>query len=106
MSFLFFVEALIYILFTILLSVKTVDVFTATITWRIMGVVSIVGVVLSAYVKMSSQTCSFIFISLLQCFALVPLLSPCSVCNICGKRIYWKPLISNRCPCCGKVLFK
>lgn len=106
MSILFFVEALIYTVFTILLSTSTVNVFAATVTWRIMGAVSIFGLVLSIYFQLPIQNKTFIFLSLLQCFVLVPLFSPFSVCHICGKRIYWKPLISKHCQHCGEILYK
>lgn len=80
MSILFFLEALTYTVFTMLLSVKTVKVFVATITWRIMAIVSILGLVLSAYFQLSPQN------SVLSSFHCFNALRWCHYCHhVVGK---------------------
>ena len=88
-----------------LVSGKTVPTFIATVTWRIMAVIAIVGMVIWANYDISHVNIQLIFLLLLHSFILIPIFAPGSFCHKCGRRVYWKPLISNRCQCCGEILW-
>ena len=38
-------------------------------------------------------------------FIIMPLLPQVSVCDSCGRRIYWRPLFRSRCSHCGEKLY-
>jgi len=104
MDILFYAEAIIYAVINTLLGVKSEK--TAIVCWRAGALISIFDVVLSVCFGRTLQNGIFAFLFPLQFFILVPLIPRDSLCcSSCGKRLYWKPLISNTCPHCAKSLY-
>jgi predicted RNA-binding Zn-ribbon protein involved in translation (DUF1610 family) len=78
----------------------------AVAAWRVSAAVSVLGLALSKIFEWPARNLLFVVLLLLQNFAVMPLLSPNSACRACGRRVYWTPLISERCPRCGKTLYE
>lgn len=45
------------------------------------------------------------FLLILECFFRVPFWSDISTCNSCGRRVFFRALIFNRCPYCDKKYY-
>jgi len=78
----------------------------AIITWRLTAVVSILGLVLFILFECHVKYSFILIYLLLNSFVNMPLVSQASTCDACGRRVYWKPLISYNCPHCGEILYK
>ena len=73
------------------------------ISWRIGVIISILGMFLY-YFYLGFYYNVFPFVMCLQLLIITPLKSNTS-CPACGYRLFWWPLITNKCRHCGKNLF-
>lgn len=76
------------------------------IIWRIETIIYLSDLVFSLYFGRLMQNYYFILLPLFICLLIIPLASQISTCSSCGKRVYWKPLISNNCQHCGGKIAK
>lgn len=75
--------------------------------WRTGSAVAILGVI---QIFLTSDPLLILneiypFTLMIICFIIMPLLSQVSVCDSCGRRIYWRPLFSSRWSRCGEKLY-
>lgn len=102
----YFIELIIFTILNLLMCVAVEPgCKRAIIAWRLGAVCSTLGCLLFLLLHRSLPDGLFSFILLIICYFNMPLMSPCSRCPSCGKRLYWKPLISSRCSNCHKSLY-
>jgi len=107
MDILFYVEAVIYAILTLFMNVKSKAGYKKEIVaWRLAAALSIGDLVVSVYLKRSVQNSVFVYLLMFQSFVIMPFFSQGSTCGSCGRRVFWKPLISNQCPRCGETINK
>mgnify|MGYP005760865317 FL=1 len=76
----------------------------AILVWRIRAVFSIFDFIISIYLQRLLPNGIFLLLGPLEIFIHIPFFYQVSVCNNCGRRIHYRPLISNKCSRCGKEL--
>lgn len=97
----FYVEAATYVIAILFLNLTSNFSRRAfIITWRVVSFLTIVDLMISIHFNLSMQNCIFVILLLVHCFILIPLQSPNSTCMHCGRRVFWRPLISRKCLYC------
>lgn len=79
--------------------------------WRIVTALSLLDFIFSLIFKrinfeQFTLKALFLYILLTTCLLFMPLRSQTCICANCGKRVYWKLLISNHCQHCGGTIAK
>ena len=69
------------------------------ILWRIVSIFTIIMCIRAFYYCQYTYGLITLFGT---CFLVVPFIPGTSQCCECGKKLYWRGLISNRCPNCKK----
>lgn len=105
----FLIDVVLYAITTIFMNIgntgNTLSQKQVIFVWRLASVLTVSDVVFSLYFNRPIQYCTFAVLLFLQNFVNMPLLSPHSTCGNCGRRSFWKPLISHRCSSCGKSIY-
>ena len=78
----------------------------AIVLWRITAVLEILDILnaLFFFCERSYLDNFLTFALFISCFLITPLFAQAATCRRCGRRVYWYPLVSGRCPHCKERL--
>lgn len=75
------------------------------LVWRLATPVSIVEYLITLTRKYTFQERAFSVLLLVHCLINMPFLAQSTTCFWCGQRVYWRGLISDKCPHCGDIYY-
>ena len=73
--------------------------------WRLAIPISIVECLYILNGKLTFQDGAFSILLLEHCLIHMPFLAQATTCFSCGRRVYWKGIISDRCPHCRNIYY-
>jgi hypothetical protein len=77
------------------------------LVWRFTTIFALLDLIVSIHIQRFTipEHCIGLILLLFTCFLSTPLIANGSTCPHCGKRCYYKPLISNTCPHCKQKTY-
>jgi len=106
MDLIFYIEISVYIIWAILMVLTAKNHKAGVLVWRVSTLVFIFYFILMLCFSAPKQRYLFIIILAFQNLINTPLLAhTLSTCSSCGKRVFWRPLVSNHCQYCNKIIY-